>query len=148
MPHPDLIIGIGNSDRGDDAAGLLVARRLRAMGIDAIEQPGDAGKLIDVWRDARHVILVDAVVTGSEPGSVFVWDARNQRLSREAFRCSTHNFGVADAVELGRMLDSLPPVVEVRGIEGAQFELGAPLTPTVAEAVERVAGEIAGILRH
>jgi hydrogenase maturation protease len=148
MPCPDLIIGVGNAGRGDDAAGLLVARRLLELGFDAREQSGEAGALLDLWRDARHVILVDAVVTGAEPGSTFVWDATSQRLPREAFRCSTHSFGVADAVELGRMLDCLPPVVEIHGIEGARFEMGAPLTGAVAEAVERVAGTIADALRH
>ncbi len=148
MPRPDLIIGVGNADRGDDAAGLLVARRLRELGFDTVEQSGEASALLDLWRDAHHVILVDAVVTGAEPGAVFVWDARSQRLSRDAFRCSTHNFGIADAVELGRMLDCLPPVVEIHGIEGAQFEMGAPLTAAVAEAVERIAGAIADTLRH
>ena len=148
MSRPDLIIGVGNADRGDDAAGLLVARRLRELGFDVIEQSGEAGALIDLWRDARHVILVDAVCTGREPGNTLVWDARSQRLPREAFRCSTHNFGVADAVELGRILDRLPPVVEIHGIEGARFEMGAPLTPAVLDAVERVAGSIADTLIH
>ena len=31
-----LIIGCGNFDRGDDAAGLLVARRLHALGVDTL----------------------------------------------------------------------------------------------------------------
>lgn len=143
-----LIIGIGNADRGDDAAGLLVARRLSELGFPAVEQPGEAVALMDLWSQARHVILVDAVATGAEPGTTFFWDARIQRLPREAFRCSTHHFGLAGAVELARMLDRLPPVIEIHGIEGARFEIGAPVTAAVAEAVERVAGAIADHLWH
>ncbi len=42
-----MIIGCGNSDRSDDAAGLLVARRLRELGIDARELSGDMLGLLD-----------------------------------------------------------------------------------------------------
>lgn len=139
---PVLVIGCGNLDRGDDAAGLLVARRLREAGMDAREMAGEATALMAAWSGAGHVILVDAVVTGQEPGQILVWDARNQRVSREAFPCSTHNFGVADAIELGRILDRLPPKLTVYGIEGSRFEVGSEPSPEVLEAVERVAERI------
>jgi len=44
-----LILGCGNPDRSDDAAGILVARRLRELGIPAEEFIGDAPELIDAW---------------------------------------------------------------------------------------------------
>ena len=38
-----LVIGIGSDFRGDDAAGLLAARRLSAVpGVHAVEHRGDA----------------------------------------------------------------------------------------------------------
>jgi len=40
------IIGCGNLDRGDDAAGLLVARRLRALGVEAAEHSGEGLTLL------------------------------------------------------------------------------------------------------
>ena len=36
------IIGCGSFDRGDDAAGLLVARRLQALGVETAEQSGES----------------------------------------------------------------------------------------------------------
>ena len=36
-----LILGCGNPDRSDDAAGVLVVRRLRELGIHADEFGGD-----------------------------------------------------------------------------------------------------------
>jgi Ni,Fe-hydrogenase maturation factor len=35
------IIGCGNAERGDDAAGLLLVRRLRELGVDAHEHSGE-----------------------------------------------------------------------------------------------------------
>ena len=138
-----LIIGCGNADRGDDAAGVLVARKLRAEGFPTLERCGEATSLIESWLGIENVILVDAVITGSEPGTILSWDARTQRLSRAAFRCSTHTFSVADAIELARILDRLPPRVFIYGIEAAQFAAGTRPSPAVLEAVERLAEQIA-----
>ncbi len=136
------IIGVGNADRGDDAAGLLVARRLAGMGDDAMEFTGEALSLIDHWEDRDSVILVDAVVTGGRPGEIACWDAIAERLPREAFRCSTHLFGVAEAVELARIFERLPARLVIYGIEGADFTPGAPPSRAVLEAVETLAERI------
>jgi hydrogenase maturation protease len=141
-----LIIGCGNADRGDDAAGLLVARRLRAMGVEAKEESGEAFALIESWRDAdddQEVILIDAVVTGSPPGTITVWDARTAPVVSDYFRCSTHAFGVAGAIELARILDLLPPRLLIYGIEAAHFGVGNEPSPEVLHAVEELAGRIA-----
>ena len=47
-----LVIGIGHPDRGDDAAGRLVAERLRDRAppdVRIVETDGEAGKLIDLF---------------------------------------------------------------------------------------------------
>ncbi|MBI3693895.1 MAG: hydrogenase maturation protease [Acidobacteria bacterium] len=95
------------------------------------------------WSDAEEVILVDAVVTGVPPGAITVWDARTAPLAGDFIRCSTHAFGVAEAVELARLLDRLPPRLRIYGIEGTNFEPGAEPSPAVREAAERLAEQIA-----
>lgn len=141
-----LVIGCGNADRGDDAAGLLVARRLRELGMEAQEQSGEAVALLGVLESVpagQRVIVVDAMVAGSPPGSISFWDAGAVRLSRQTFRCSTHALGVAEAVELARALGKLPLQLGIYGIEGAGFEAGAPPSPEVLRAVEELAQRIA-----
>src|SRR5262245_34161106 len=119
-----LIIGYGNPDRGDDAAGLLVVRRLRELGIEARELSGDALTLEEACRDADTVLLTDSVVAGSRSVKVTVWDAAARPLVGDSFRCSTHAFGVAGAVELARTLGWLPTHLQIYGIEGKRFEIG------------------------
>ena len=138
-----LIIGVGNPDRSDDAAGLLVARRLRELGIDAQEHTGDPLALIDAWDEAGEAILIDTVVTGASPGTITKWDAADTPLLPDPFCCSTHGFGVAEAVEIARRLGRLPARLLIYGIEGASFEIGGALSVEVVAAVERVAEEIA-----
>jgi hydrogenase maturation protease len=137
-----LIFGCGNEDRGDDGAGLLVARRLRELGIDAHEHQGDMLSLIDDWRGAQEVVIIDAMKSGAAPGTIAVWNVPGDPLPRNSFRCSTHALGVADAVELARTLDGLPAKLIIYGIEGTQFHRGGTISTEVARAIERLAGEL------
>lgn len=137
-----LVIGCGNPDRGDDVAGLLVAERLREAGYPACKHQGDGLSLLDAWQESQHVLLVDAVVTGRPLGAITLWDAHTAPVEREVFGCSTHNFGVAEAIRLGRALDRLPSKLEICGIEAAHFAPGAAPSPEVLAAVERVAAQI------
>jgi hydrogenase maturation protease len=132
-----LIIGIGNEYRGDDAAGLIVARRLKgrfAYSFTVLEQSGDGAALMEAWRGVETVIVIDAVISGAEPGTIHRLDAKTQPLPKDAFRCSTHAFGVAEAIELSRAMGELPRRLIVYGIEGKNFAAGVGLSPEVEKA--------------
>jgi hydrogenase maturation protease len=88
------------------------------------------------------VILVDAVVSGREPGTVTGFDAVAAPLPAVFSGCSSHSFGVAEAVELARALGRLPKRLNVYGIEGSEFTQGVGLSPKVARAVETLAVQI------
>lgn len=144
------VIGVGNRWRGDDAAGLSVARRIRATpGLDAEveELEGDLTSLLDAWNGSEHVVVIDAVRSGAEPGTVHRLDARATSLPREPNRRSTHAVGLGAAIELGRSLDRLPPRLIVFGIEGQRFDAGAELTPGVEDAIDRTVAAVADELR-
>lgn len=141
------IIGCGNLDRGDDAAGALVARRLRSLGIEAEEQSGESFSLMDSWQGFEAVILVDAVCSRRAPGEVSIWDAVAGPLPKAALQCSTHAFGLSEAVELARALGRLPDKLLIYGIEGRQFAPGARPGTEVEKAVELVARQIAALVQ-
>jgi hydrogenase maturation protease len=136
-----LVIGVGNEYRGDDAVGLLVARRVRDLGLDnvkAIEESGEGAHLIEAWKDAEAVVIVDAVSSASAPGSVHRFDATAQEIPSKFFCHSSHAFSVAEAIELARTMRQLPSRLIVIGVEGQSFEAGAGLSPEVKQAVEEV----------
>jgi hydrogenase maturation protease len=137
------ILGYGNPDRGDDAAGPLVAQRLRAAGIDAQVFTLDGLSLLQSWHDLDDVVIIDAVVTGSEPGTIFEWLADELELDQIDFPSSTHSFGLAEAIELGRALQCLPRRLRVVGIEARDFTLGHPPSREVAQAIGVAADRIA-----
>jgi hydrogenase maturation protease len=145
-----VIIGVGNEYRGDDGAGIAVARRLRALfptAVTILEGSGEGVALMEAWQDASWVMLVDAVRSGASPGTIHRLDARAAALPMGFFHYSTHAFSVAEAVELARSLDQLPAHLVVFGIEGANFAAGVELSPAVAQAVEAVAERVAEEIR-
>jgi|ERR1022692_297186 hydrogenase maturation protease len=142
-----LIIGCGNRERSDDGAGILVAERLRELGIEADTRIGDAADLIEAWKGADDVILVDAVVTGAPVGAVQAWDGRQPLASIKA-TASTHGLGVAEAIELAHVLDRLPARLRVYGVEGRRFEPGSGISPEVQRAVEEVVQRIIADVRR
>jgi hydrogenase maturation protease len=149
-----LVAGIGNPDRGDDGIGPLVVRRLAkrvppdiAPHVAIVERTGDALALIDDWAGRDAVILVDAAAPGSAPGTIHRIDLLEDALPTDVTLSSTHAFGVADAVGLARTLGLLPRRVIVYAIEGANFDLGAPISRKVAAALNEVVARVANEVR-
>jgi hydrogenase maturation protease len=92
-------------------------------------------------------VLVDAVQSGAQPGTVHRVDASERPLPQELRgSTSTHALGLGEAIELARALERLPRLVLVYGVEGARFDAGAELSAEVRVAVERVVDELAAAL--
>jgi hydrogenase maturation protease len=142
-----LIIGCGNRERSDDRAGILVAEKLRKLGIAAGTRTGEAADLIEAWTGADDVIVIDAVVTGAPVGTVQVWNGQ-QAVASVSTSASTHGFGVTEAIELARVLNLLPTRLRVYGIEGRRFELGTEISTEVKHAVEEVVRRITAATRR
>ncbi len=142
---PICIIGLGNALRGDDAVGLLAARRLRARIGDCarvVEAEMAGVEIVDSWADAQIVILIDAVYSGASTGSIHRYDASSGPIAGIKTARSSHSFGALEAVELARMLGMLPPTVIVFGIEVGDTAFGGPISPAVSQALDRVMDEI------
>jgi hydrogenase maturation protease len=133
-----IVIGLGNAFRGDDGAGLAVAR---ALGDDprVLVHEGEPIDLLDRWERAGEVIVVDAGRSGAAPGTIHRLDglAAPARLDG-----STHAFGLADTLALARALGRAPARVTVIAIEGADFGAGVELSAPVRAAVDDVAREL------
>ncbi|MGB7438443.1 MAG: hydrogenase maturation protease [Candidatus Acidiferrum sp.] len=142
QPQKTILIGVGNPFRSDDGAGRIVLAHLRGRiptAVEVLEETGDGAELLDNWKDADSVIVVDAVQSGAPPGTIHVWDARTEKLPGWFSHSSTHAFGVAEAIELARTMGDLPQRLIVYGIEGLDFSAGTELSPEVAQAVPTVA---------
>ena len=143
-----LAIGIG-SEHGDDAAGLAVVRALAGRlppGVAADRLRGDPTALLERWRGAAAVVLVNALRGCGPPGSLHRFDASREPIPAPA-GAGTHSLGFAAAIELARRLGELPGRVVAIGIEGADFAVGHDLSPPVAAAIEPAAVAVLAELR-
>jgi hydrogenase maturation protease len=140
-----VVIGVGNEFRGDDVAGLIVARRIRELvgsHTSVVEQSGEGGALIESMRGVRRLLLIDATQSGAAAGAVRRFDACAEPLPVGLFHYSTHAFSVAEAVETARALGQLPPELIVYGIEGRNFGYGDAVSEEVRLAAERIAADL------
>jgi hydrogenase maturation protease len=145
MAPPTLILGVGNEYRGDDAVGLVVARRIADAQLDdvtTLEHSGEGASLIEAWSGADRVILIDAAQSDTKPGEISRFDANEQPIPTRFFRYSTHAFSVAEAIETARAIGQLPQRLIVYAIEGRAFEMGVKMAPEVSRAAEVVARRI------
>jgi hydrogenase maturation protease len=147
-----VVIGVGNPDRGDDAIGREVARRLMAEGALSarfIEADGEATTLLGHLEGVSTAFLIDACVSGATAGSVRRIDLAARPLPQARYGLSSHGFGLAEAVALAQALGTLPPKCVVYAVEAESFEHGAPLTAAaargVAKAVEALRREITAL---
>jgi hydrogenase maturation protease len=142
-----VIFAVGNPDRGDDAAGWLVADLLGdgdgvAVTVRRVSADPSAILTDPLWDTADHVIIVDAVRTGAPPGTVHRWDLFELCCAPPAAGGGTHDLGIATTVALAGALGRLPLAAVVIGIEGGGFDPGAPPSPEVVVASERVAAAL------
>lgn len=146
-----VVIGIGNPMRGDDGIGAAAVSLLRetvdCTGLECTALDGEATRLMAAWEGRRHAIVIDAVVSGSPPGTVHRFEQGRDALPAAAAATSSHAAGLNEAVELAQVLDRLPGRLTVFGIEVADLAPGADLSPAVAaavpELVDRIASELA-----
>lgn len=144
-----LVIGVGNPHRRDDGAGIHVARQLVSAApahVIVKEASGEGACLMAMWENVDRVILVDAVRSGSDAGRIHRLDASRNRIPSDFFHYSTHAFSVAEAVEMSRVLKTLPQCTILYGIEGLDFSAGVGLSPSVEKSTGKVAQEILQIL--
>lgn len=145
-----LVIGVGNRDRGDDAAGPLVCD---AVAADTGGRPPGAGTirtvvvetpmidLFSLWEPPDRVVIVDAAVPDATPGRVDAVDAVAHDVVPPP-SLSTHGIDVAASVRLARLLARLPAALVVVGIEASSFGFGDDPVPAVRRSVDTVADRL------
>ena len=139
-----LVVGVGHRDRGDDGAGPALADGVAALappGVDTLVTEGDLVGLLDAWAGCTRVVVVDATASGAPTGTVRELDPAGP--FRHATATSSHGFGLAETLALARALGRLPPEVRLLGIEGACYDVGAPLSEAVAAAAQSLALRLA-----
>jgi hydrogenase maturation protease len=146
------LIAVGNPFWRDDAAGIAVARRVRAAapaGVEVVELGGDPAGLLEALRGANLVVIVDAIRSGAPAGSIQrIEVGAGDELADRRTRVSSHGLALGDLLALARTLDRFPERLVLIGIEAAELGPGIGLSPEVAAAIERVTEQVLADLKH
>jgi len=136
-----LVLGLGNPLLRDDSIGLRVAQELR----DQFEGDPDVEVGEDYWGGLRlmermigfdRVIIIDAILTNTEPGTIHLLSLDDIPTQRSA---SAHDVNLPTALEFGRRVGAvLPPASKITliGIEAADVQtFDETLTPELERAL-------------
>jgi hydrogenase maturation protease len=144
------VIGIGQSLRGDDGIGLKAVQRWSLefpatagdprVQIHLLETPGL--ELLEYLEDADAVILVDAVSTGRDAGTIQVVSPIPEVPPSVAEK-TAHGFGITEVLALARKTGApLPECRILIGIEGTEFGMGTGLSDSVRQALPAAVARI------
>ncbi len=135
---PSVVIGVGNRWRRDDAAGLEVIDALQGRVDDSVllvESDGEPTRLLDAFELAPKVIMVDAVVTGSDPGTIHRF-IDTDLPDGMGIGQSSHLVQLYETIALGKLLGKLANGLTLIGIEASDFDNGEGMTEAVAAGVD------------
>ena len=143
----DLVIGLGHPDRGDDAVGLIAAEALADIVSDHVTVVTSTTGLLehaDTIGQAGRLIVLDAVSSGAEPGTVVRLSPRD--LDAEVASFSSHGMDLASELAVLDRLGRLPEHAIVIGVEIDDVTIGAGLSRPVLEALPTVVTAALGAL--
>jgi hydrogenase 3 maturation protease len=133
-----VVVGIGSEFRGDDAAGVLVARNLKkcvkspnVLVIEAGVAPENFTSEIRKFRPS-HIILIDAADFGAKPGT-FIFTDSSAAIGQSI---STHKLPLSILSDYLHAQTSAK--VLLVGIQPARAELSSEMCEEVKGAVDEV----------
>lgn len=136
-----LVIGIGNSLRGDDGAGNRVAERLSEQAGNRIRCLSVSQLTMEFVDDivcAKRVIFIDASVNCSPGEIAFTEITPESRIAS----LDSHRLTPYDLVSLCFVLNRTAPRSFFYEIGGQQFGYGESLSKPVEEAVSKLISDI------
>jgi hydrogenase maturation protease len=144
-----LVVGLGAHSAGDDGVGLEVAAELARRGVSA-RASSDASVIFAPLERGLRVVIVDAVVGrgavgGDAAGTVVRLAADADAFERGGASLSSHGLGLADAIELVRVLygDGVARSIEIVGVvidppRAPSDELSAVVRDAIGSAADFV----------
>jgi hydrogenase maturation protease len=136
-----VVLGVGNTLLKDEGIGVRVAeefqRRYELPENVRVVDGGTQGLwLMATIQESDHLIVVDAVLGGGPPGSLYRLERDDLPKGLRA-KQSAHDSDLVEALNMCRLIGVAPKSVVVIGIEPEDIQpFGLELTETVAAKME------------
>ena len=136
-----LVLGVGNLIRSDDGVGVHVVQRLKKekLKVDAVDAAIAGLRIIEMTRGYDKVIIVDAIMTGGKPGTIYKLSPED--LPNTIHLSHSHGVDILTALKFGEkiMREEMPKEVVVFAIEAEDIgTFNDKCTPQVEKAIPKV----------
>jgi hydrogenase maturation protease len=146
-----LILGIGNVLMGDEGIGVCAINYLEKHTLPSNVRLLDGGTggfhLLEYLQGYKKIIMIDATMDGSEPGTLKVIKPRFSTDFPKAL--SAHDIGLKDLVESAALLGSLPEIhlitITISKIQPMTMDLSPEISATLP-LIHKKVNEILAII--
>lgn len=143
--NSSIIIGIGNEFRGDDAAGILIARKLKEdfPTLNILEFQQIELDLIDYFKKFNQVVLIDAIISEKNENGTIIKFILNENFDYSKFQYfSSHSISLSEIFQFARLLDCFPESLVIIGIKASNFQMGTQISFDIEKTYNLVKEEI------
>ncbi len=135
-----LVLGIGNLIMSDDGIGVravqLMEERYRLPPGVTLLDGGTLGlDLLPKLEGVDRLLVVDAIETGSEPGTITRLSGDDVPFALET-KVSPHQMGLKDLLAVASLQGYLPGELVLLGMQPERIDMGTDLSPAVAQGLE------------
>lgn len=145
-----LVLGVGNVLLADEGAGVHALRYLKdhydLHGVKYLDAGTLSFTLASDIADADHMIVFDAAQIGAEPGGIKVLEDEEVDEFLRSGKCSVHEVGFADLMDIARLEDYLPERYALIGIQPETLGWGEAPSESVRRALPRAAANAAALV--
>ena len=133
-----VVVGIGNLIRTDDGVGVHALRHLEGdpripLEVSFIDGGTFGLELLNYISDATHLLLLDSIDVGEEPGTVI--RMVNEELRGLPCAASVHQVGLADLLATLPLVSDLEREIVLLGVVPFSTDWGTELTAPVQAAM-------------
>jgi len=152
MAKKIIVLGLGNILNRDEGAGVYALKELEKILPEKIKSQVelvDGGvlgmDLLPYVEQASHLLILDAVDSGAQPGEVMEYDKDEIELFYDG-RISWHQLGFQEVLAVAKVRGKYPENVYLIGVQPADIKTGIGLSRKVKTSVQRMAKRAAEVL--
>jgi len=142
MTNKITILGIGNmlfSDEGIGVHCIPFLQEFYADCEDIIVEDGatDGMMLSGIVEDTNHLIIIDAINAGKEPGTIIKLEG-DEVPNYVGVKVSIHQLGFSEVLAVAKVRDQYPENIVMIGMQPYSLELNPGVTPQGRETAKKL----------
>jgi hydrogenase maturation protease len=135
-----LVLGVGNTLMRDDGVGVRLMKSLAAVepflpGVEYLDAGTLSFLLLPAIERCDALLVLDAAQLGTDPGGMCCLEGPAMDEFLRTARCSVHEVGVRDLLDIARLTGHLPERRAFVGIQPLEVGWGEELSPPVVLAL-------------